>query len=154
MGAVLDFSTPHVLRNEREYDAAVAEIDDLLDRKKLTRREEERLEFLTVLVQAYDEEHVRFGEGDVSPQEVVDFMLAQRGMTRAQLAPLFGGRSRVSDFFNGKRPLSMGQVQKLRAALGISADLLIAAPAAPRGSRAARKRRWALTNGEAADPEQ
>jgi antitoxin component HigA of HigAB toxin-antitoxin module len=31
MAELLDFTKPHVLRNEAEYTAAVAEIDQLLD---------------------------------------------------------------------------------------------------------------------------
>jgi HTH-type transcriptional regulator/antitoxin HigA len=57
---------------------------------------------------------------------VVEFMLEQKGLTRAVLAEPFGGRSRVSDFFSGKRPLSMTQIKALRELLGIPADLLIA----------------------------
>ncbi|CAN5867028.1 hypothetical protein BH11GEM1_BH11GEM1_28730 [soil metagenome] len=57
--AVLDFTTPHVLRNAREYKAAVAEIDRLIDAgaDERTRASEERLEFLSLLVEAYEEEH-------------------------------------------------------------------------------------------------
>lgn len=48
----LDFSTPHVLRNTREYRAAVAEIDRLLDADpKRGTVEHDRLEFLSVLVE-------------------------------------------------------------------------------------------------------
>lgn len=121
----LDFSTPHVLRTAREYKAAVAEVDALLDQNpKRGTAEDDRIEFLSVLIMAYEAEHVP--EPDpVSPQAVVDFMLEQRGMERAQLAALLGGRSRVSEFFNGKRPLSVSQIKALRDALGIPADLLL-----------------------------
>lgn len=121
----LDFTKPHVLRTEEEYDAAAVEIDALLDADPAPGTEEyERLEFLSVLVEAYDDEHYPMGESS-TPQSVVDFMLEQKGMPRARLAPLLGGRSRVSDFFNGKRQLSRGQIKKLRQALGIPADLLL-----------------------------
>lgn len=36
-----------------------------------------------------------------------------------------GGRSRVSDFFNARRQLSLGQIQKLRERFGVSADALL-----------------------------
>lgn len=122
---LLDFTTPHVLRNEAEYDAAVAEIDALLDLDPPAGSVEyERLEFLSVLVQAYDEKHYPMGERS-TPQSVVDFMLEQKGMTRADLTEIMGGRSRVSEFFSGKRPLSRGQIERLRDALGIPADLLL-----------------------------
>jgi HTH-type transcriptional regulator/antitoxin HigA len=121
----LDFRKPHVLRNQREFKAAVEEIDDLLDRGPRRGSEEyERLEFLSVLVKAYEDEHDPVDEAG-TPQSVVSFMLEQKGRTRADLAPLMGGRGRVSEFFSGKRRLSIDQIRKLRDELGIPADLLI-----------------------------
>jgi len=121
---ILDFSMPHVLRNVREYDKAIAEVDELLDKGRLPKAEHDRLEFLTLLVESYEDEHVPMGKTS-TPQSIVDFMLDQNGMSRAHLARLLGGRSRVSDFFRNKRPLSLGQIRKLRDTLGISPDLLI-----------------------------
>lgn len=126
MSVVLDFSTPHVLRNASEYEAAVREINRLLDANPPHGSpDDERLEFLSVLVKAYEDAHVP-QLPKASPQAAVDFMLEQQGRTRASLAPLMGGQSRVSDFFRGVRPLSIGQVRALRDELGIPADLLIA----------------------------
>jgi HTH-type transcriptional regulator/antitoxin HigA len=123
---VLDFSIPHVLRTAREYDAAVTDVDRLLDMNpKKGTAEHDRLEFLSVLIEAYEVAHEPEPRG-VTPQEVVDFMLEQKGMTRAELADIMGGRSRVSDFFRGKRGLSTAQVRALGNLLGIPADLLLA----------------------------
>ena len=128
MAGVLDFTKPHVLRNEEEYDTAVAEIDNLLDADPQPGAEEyDRLEFLSVLVQAYEDTHLPAYE-QPTPQEVVDFMLEQRGLSRADLAKWLGGRSRTSEFFNGIRPLSIRQIGALREHLGIPADLLMATP--------------------------
>lgn len=122
----LDFTNPRVLRNEAEYDTAVAQIDELLDRDPPPGSpENDRLEFLSVLVEAYDEEHHQMSPS--TPQEIVDFLLEQQGKSRADLASLLGGRSRVSDFFNRKRRLSIAQIQKLRAFLNVPADLLLEA---------------------------
>lgn len=124
----LDFSKPHVLRNEAEYDLAVAEMTELLDRDPPEGTEDyDRLELITVLIAAYDAEHVRFGDEKVSPEEVVDFILAQQGMSRSDLSSLMGGKSRVSEFFSGARPLSMSQLQNLHTHLGIPAELLLPA---------------------------
>jgi HTH-type transcriptional regulator / antitoxin HigA len=123
---VLDFSTPHVLRNAKEYRAAVAEIDALLDADpKRGTSDYDRLEFLSVLVEAYEDAHDPIDERGLTPQDIVNFMLEQRGMTRAELYNLMGGKSRVSEFFAGKRRLSVEQVRSLRDLLGIPADLLI-----------------------------
>ena len=84
--SLLDFSTPHVLRNAKEYRAAVSEIDRLLDADpRRGTPDSERLEFLSVLVEAYEDEHDPLDEAGGSPQSVVAFMLEQRGLTRADL---------------------------------------------------------------------
>jgi HTH-type transcriptional regulator/antitoxin HigA len=123
---VLDFSTPHLLRNAKEYKAAVAEIDRLLDADlKRGSAEYERLEFLSVLVEAYEDEHDPFDETEGTPQSVVEFMLEQKGMTRADLHELMGGKARVSEFLAGKRTLSINQVRVLNRELGIPVELLL-----------------------------
>jgi HTH-type transcriptional regulator/antitoxin HigA len=125
MKTVLDFPSPHVLRSHAEYDGAVAEIDRLLDLDpQPSTPEYDRLELLSVLVEEYEARHYPIDDSNLTPQDVVDFVLQQRGMSRADLAPLMGGRSRVSDFFNGKRTLSKGQIEALREHLRIPADLL------------------------------
>ena len=126
MNSLLDFSRPHVLRNESEYDAAVSEIDDLLNADPEPGSEAyERLEFLSVLVQAYED--VRFPiDETMDPREIVEFMLEQKGLSRSDLAKWLGGRSRVSEFFKGSRTLSIRQIAALTKNLGIPADLLIA----------------------------
>lgn len=145
LAARLDFSIPHPLRDRAEYDAAAAEVNTLLDADPPAGSPDyERLVFLSILIEAYDAEHYPDDEAGLTPQSAVAFALEQHGMTRADLAPLMGGRSRVSDFFNGKRALSIGQMQTLRATLGIPADLLLPPPpvrSTPRKRAGAKKSR-------------
>lgn len=125
MSTLLDFTKPHVLRNVTEYNAAVEEIDQLLDLDPAPATENyERLEFLSVLVQAYEDAHLPLDDSS-TPQDLVDFMLEQKGLSRADLAEWMGGKSRVSEFFGGARRLSLGQIESLKQHLGIPADLLI-----------------------------
>ena len=122
----LDFTKPHVLRNAKEYSRAVAELDALADLDPSPRSEaDDRLLFLSVLIEAYEKLHFPIDDNAGTPQGVVEFMLEQKGMTRTQLAPLMGGKSRVSEFLAGRRRLSIEQIIALRDALGIPADLLI-----------------------------
>ena len=128
MAVLLDFTKPHILRNEEEYNTAVAEIDSLLDADPQPGSEDyERLEFLSVLVQAYEDAHFPIEE-QPTPQDVVDFMLEQKGLSRADLAKWMGGRRQTSEFFDGIRRLSIRQIEALRENLGIPADLLIGSP--------------------------
>ena len=122
--ALLDFSKPHVLKNDTEYEAAIAEIERLLDEDVAPATEGyDRLEFLSVLVEHYEEE--QYPMGTVTPQQAVTFMLEQKGLERSDLDEVMGGKSRVSDFLNGKRDLSKSQIEGLRRVLGIPADILL-----------------------------
>lgn len=122
----LDFRKPHPLRNEAEFKAAVAEIDALLDRNAAPGTEDgDRLAMLAILVEAYEDEHLEIPVA--SPVEVVAFLLEQRGMTRADLEPLLGGKGRVSEFFAGVRELSKTQIRALRDTFHVPADLFFPA---------------------------
>jgi HTH-type transcriptional regulator/antitoxin HigA len=127
MAANLDFSRPHVLRDSREYEAAVAELDTLADANPEEGTEAyDRMVFLSVLVEAYETEHDPIDDRDITPQQIVDFVLEQKAMNRADLNEIMGGKSRVSEFCSGKRNLSITQAKRLREFLGISLELLIA----------------------------
>ena len=116
---------PHVLHSAKEYNVAVAAIQELLERNpKRGTREYEILELLSLLVEDFETRNVP--EPPVpTPAAVVAFMLEQKGLTRADLAEPLGGKSRVSEFFAGKRALSTNQIRALRELLGVPADLLI-----------------------------
>jgi HTH-type transcriptional regulator/antitoxin HigA len=121
----LDFRKPHVLRNEKEYRAAVREIDALLDADLAPGSDAyDRLEFLSVLAAAYEDEHEP-PMPETSPQEVVLFALEQQGKTRADLVPLLGSKSLVLEFLNGKRDLLLNQIRRLVSEFRIPADLLL-----------------------------
>jgi len=124
MTTALDFSKPHVLRNDAEYEAAIAEIERLVDDDVEAGTEGyDRLEFLSVLVEHYEDE--RYPMGAVTPQEAVTFMLEQKGLARSDLDDVMGGKSRVSEFLSGRRDLSKSQVEGLRRLLGIPAEVLL-----------------------------
>jgi HTH-type transcriptional regulator / antitoxin HigA len=124
MTRVLDFTKPHVLRSEEEYEAAIARIDELL-RIELEPHSDgwEELRFLSLLVEDYEREH--YPIEPASPQQIVEYALEQRGLDRSALYDVMGGKSRVSEFLNEKRPLSLSQVRGLRKLLGIPADVLL-----------------------------
>jgi HTH-type transcriptional regulator/antitoxin HigA len=114
----------HALRSAKDYDAAVREIDTLLDKNARKGSAAARLELLSVLVEAYDRAHYPAGTAS-TPQTIVLFMLEQHRKSRADLIPVLGSKSRVSEFLGGKRRLSLTQVAALRDQFGIPADLLI-----------------------------
>jgi HTH-type transcriptional regulator/antitoxin HigA len=122
-------TTIRLLRTDEEYEAAVSEIDRLLDLDPpASGVDADRLDVLSLMVEAYDDEHHAL-PGQSTPQSVVLFMLEQHGKSKADLVTALGSKSRVSEFLAGKRRLSLSQIGSLRREFGIPADLLI--PAEP-----------------------
>lgn len=125
--ARLNLTNPHIIRDEAEYEAAVAEIDALTDEMpEPGSPEDDRLELLAVLVAAYEAERSPMPLAS-GPRDVVRFLFQQHEIAPSQAAELLGGKSRVSEFFSGKRPLSRAQIIALHERFGVSADLLIEA---------------------------
>jgi HTH-type transcriptional regulator/antitoxin HigA len=123
---VTDPTEPHPLRSELEYAHAIRALEELVNRDStLTSGDGAQLEHLTAVVEAYEAEHYPDEMFATTPQDVIDFVLGQKGMQRGDLAEIMGGKSRVSEFFAGKRELSRAQIRALRDLLGVPADLLL-----------------------------
>ncbi len=129
-----------LMRTDAEYDAVVAELDRLLAQNPTEGSPAvERIEFLSLLVEDYDRKHHDLPGGDSTPQEIVEYLMDAQGLESSDLAEVMGGRSRVSEFLSGKRPLSMSQLYALRDLLHVPADLLLGD--APRSGKPLKPRR-------------
>ena len=51
--------------------------------------------------------------------------MEQQGLSRKDLEPLIGTRTRVAEVLNRKRSLSIGMIRRLHDRLGISTEVLI-----------------------------
>ena len=110
------------IRTESDYEAALAEIERLFDAAPNT-SEDDRLDVLTTLVEAYEAQHYHIPEPD--PVEAIKYCMESRGLTRADLEPYIGGRARVAEVLNRKRALSLNMIRRLYAGLGIPAEVLV-----------------------------
>ncbi len=61
------------------------------------------------------------------PIEAIKFRMSQQKLTRKQLEPMIGTRTRVAEVLNRRRGLSIGMIRRLHSKLGISAEVLIQA---------------------------
>src|SRR5580658_5041751 len=112
----------HPIRTDADHDSAVARIAELMGAEPDT-AEGEELDVLATLVDAYEARHHAIDAPD--PIAAIQFRMEQQGLTRKNLEPLIGSRARVSEVMNGKRQLTLAMVRRVRAGLGISADLLV-----------------------------
>ncbi|HJS89904.1 MAG TPA: helix-turn-helix domain-containing protein [Steroidobacteraceae bacterium] len=110
------------IRSERDYDQALAEVEELWGAKAGTPKGD-RLDILATLIEAYETEHYPMDPPD--PIEAIKFRMEQQGLTRKDLEEILGTRTRVSEVLNRKRGLSINMIRALHDKLGISAEILI-----------------------------
>ena len=78
------------------------------------------------LIAAYEES--RWPRRPASTADLIRHLMDQHGLTRAELAPILGSPSRVSEVLRGRKGLSMAMVQRLRARFRVPADVLLPPP--------------------------
>ncbi|CAN5766101.1 type II toxin-antitoxin system HigA family antitoxin [soil metagenome] len=106
------------IRDDAELDASIAVIDDLLDRPHLTEGEQEYLDALGQLVEAYESEHVQL-------PDVLRHLMEENDLKQADLVDVFGTKSIVSEVLSGKRRLTLRHVRELGSRFGLPADVFI-----------------------------
>jgi HTH-type transcriptional regulator / antitoxin HigA len=122
------------LRSEKDYEAALAEVERLWGAKAGTLKGD-RLDILATLIEAYEAKHYPMDPPD--PIEAIKFRMEQQGLTRKDLERVLGSRTRVSEVLNRKRGLSIDMIRKLHDKLQIPAEVLI------RSARGLKSRREA-----------
>src|ERR1700730_15633681 len=110
------------IRSKADYEAALAEVERLWGAKAGTRAGD-RLDVLATLIDAYESEHYPMDPPD--PIEAIKFRMEQMGLTRKDLEPLIGTRTRVAEVLNRRRRLSIAMIRRLHQKLGIAAETLI-----------------------------
>jgi len=111
-----------LITTEEDYQRALDEIERLFE-AELGTSEGDLLEVWTTLVGAYEAHNCSLPLPD--PIEAIRYYMESRGLTRRDLEPFIGGRSRVAEVLNRKRGLSIDMIRSLHAGLGIPAEVLI-----------------------------
>jgi HTH-type transcriptional regulator/antitoxin HigA len=114
--------TIHPIHDDEGHARAMSQVEQLWGAAAGT-PEADALEVLVTLIDAYEAKHHTIIPPD--PIEAILFRMEQQGLTRNDLIPMIGSRARVSEVLNRKRPLTLAMIQRLRAGLGISADVLV-----------------------------
>jgi len=122
-GGLLAKALPKVIETDEEFDRFAALLESLdFPERKLT-PEETALEALLVkLIADYED---KFELPDVAPREMVKFLMDQRGLKQADLVPVLGTRTQVSDVVTGRRGISKAQAKKLAEFFRVGVELFI-----------------------------
>lgn len=116
-----------ILKTEQDYKDACERIYKLIhsdeNLTELKSPKGEEMELLSLLIEKYEQEHYPIEAPN--PIEAIKFRMDQMNLKQADLAPLFGGKTRISEVINGKRPLSLKMIALLNRYLGIPLESLI-----------------------------
>lgn len=126
------------IRTEEDHRAALAEIEALWNAAPGS-PEDDRLDVLATLVNAYEEE--RFPIAASTPVEVVKEVMNARGYTQKDLAEVLGSAPRASEILSGRREFSLQHIRALATRWRIPAGALIGIPeqdGRPAASKTAR----------------
>jgi HTH-type transcriptional regulator/antitoxin HigA len=113
-----------IIHTENQYHAYLDEVEHLMSRgENLGAGEIDRLEVLTVLIEAY--ENSKYPVEPPDPIDAILFRMEEKGLKQADLIPYFGTSSRVSEVLKRKRPLTVQMIRAISVGLGISTDTLV-----------------------------
>ena len=122
------------IRTERNYEAALARINELMDALSGPEGQVEdaddpdrvELDILTDLVEFYEERHhpISFP----SAVAAIEYRMDQQSLTQRDLIPYIGSRSKVAEVLSGKRDITMSMARALNRHLGIPAEVLLQKP--------------------------
>ena len=113
------------IQNEADYQRALNTAYELMQCPiSEGSPEEEHLLQLTGLIEAYEKKYHAVGEQN-NLVEAIKFRMEQMGLKNKDVVPIFGGATRVSEYLNEKRPLTMKIIYNLHKYLDIPYDLLI-----------------------------
>ncbi len=112
------------VRNEREYNAAVKRLNELLD--EIGDNEKHPLygflDTLGTLIQIYEEEHYPIPEAGGA--EVLRFLMDEHNLTQSDL-PEVGSQGVVSEILSGKRELNVRQIRFLTEKFKVSSAVFL-----------------------------
>jgi HTH-type transcriptional regulator/antitoxin HigA len=112
------------IRNEDDLRAAFKRLE-LVFQAQAGTPEEDEMEILVTLIEAYEHRHFPIGPAD--PVDAIKFRLEQQGLTPKDLEPYIGSSGRVSEILNRKRGLSLQMIKRLHDGLHIPYESLLAA---------------------------
>ena len=111
------------IRSDDDHRAALQEIERLWGFPDDS-PENDKLDVLATLVETY--EATRWPIRPVSPRDILEYAISDRGRSQKELAALLGSRSQASDLLSGRRKVSLEMAQKISAAWQIPIQLLVA----------------------------
>lgn len=113
-----------IISNEKEYNAAVKRLNELLDKVGTNEKHPlyGLLDTLGTLIHAYEEEH--YPIPDISGVDALRFLMEEHELTQSDL-PEVGSQGVISEILNNKRELNVRQIRVLADRFSVSAAVFV-----------------------------
>ena len=98
-----------VIKNQNDYNEALKSMEAVFDEE--TGPLADYAETLVILIEHYEENN--FPVEKKQGVEVLKFLMEQNDLKQKDLVGILGGKSTVSEIFNGKRPLNLQHIRVL-----------------------------------------
>jgi HTH-type transcriptional regulator / antitoxin HigA len=120
---LLRSAQPTRISTEADYDRAIAFVDKLITKAKLSTEEEKILELMVTLIEVYETEHHPIPKAE--PRSIIKMLMEDRGLEQKDLIPVLGSKSAVSQVLNGNRYPSKTQVKNLVEFFRVKPELFV-----------------------------
>ena len=112
------FEAPKVITSDAQNERYISALLELERSEHLSREEKMYAGLLTLLIEAYEEEH--YSIHAASPVEVLAELIEANDLRQKDLVPVFGSESVVSEVLSGKRSLNTHQIEGLSRRFKVS----------------------------------
>ena len=114
----------HTISSERDYDKAVATLNQLLDAGAANEKHPlaDLVNTLGALIGEYD--NVHYPMHDVSPLAMLRFLMDQHQLTQSDLSEI-GTQGVVSEILSGKRELNVRQIKALAERFHVATSVFV-----------------------------
>jgi HTH-type transcriptional regulator / antitoxin HigA len=114
----LEVGSPAPIVYTSQHENYLGVLGTLAGKAHRTREEEKYAEVLTILIDAYEEEHHFIP--DASPVEVLRTLMDANDLRQKDLIEVFGSKSVVSEVLHGYRELNKVHIEKLSRRFHVS----------------------------------
>jgi len=111
------------IEDDTHLSAALAVIDRLVEKPDRSVAENVYLAPLTDLVETYENAHIALPPA--TGVEALRYLMEENHLTQANLAPLFGAPSIISEVLSGKRRIGLTHARRLAGHFGLPVSVFI-----------------------------
>ena len=116
-----------IIKTEEEYNIACERVYEIIHSSDKPINPDskagEELELISLLIENFEREH--YNVESPTAVEAIKFRMEQMNLKQSDIAPLFGGKTRISEVLNGKRHLTLKMITLLHKYLEIPLESLV-----------------------------